>query len=456
MKIKTTLLTLAAIVAAVVAHAVPDIPEGFYWTETANPIPEWLPNQVVYEINVRQYSEEGTFAAVEADLPRIKKLGVNTLWLMPIHPIGELNRKGELGSYYAVKDYYDVNPEFGDKAAFRSFMEAAHSHGMRVILDWVANHSAWDNPLTTEKPHLYVTDASGNFVPPYGTDWTDVIQFDVEHPELADYHAEAMKFWVEEFGVDGFRCDYAIGLPVPAWNRIVSELLEVRADLFMLAESSLGSLQIEAFDATYGWFLMHQFDAIAQGKAPANSLDRVLANRRLHLPKGGRELLCTSNHDENSWNGTVFERLGGGVATFAALTLTMDGIPLIYNGQEAGLDKRLEFFTKDPIVWKDSPLLPIYEKLVALRTSNPALFLGAATQRIDTTDNDKVYAFQRMAETGETVFVIANLTAGNLEFTIGGPNVAGKWVDALTGETVVMEPTTTMALDSWKFHVLTR
>lgn len=420
------------------------------------PLPAWMADQVIYEINVRQYSEAGTFAAVEADLDRLANLGVGTLWLMPIHPIGEVNRKGPLGSYYAVKDYYAVNPEFGGEPAFRSLMQAAHARGMRVILDWVANHSAWDNPLTREQPELYETDASGNFVPPHGTDWTDVIQFDLEHPGLLALHIDAMRYWVTEYGVDGFRCDYALGLPVPFWNAVTAALQAVRPDLFMLAESAQGEFQKAAFHLTYGWELMHQFDRIAQGKAPATSLDGILAARALALPRGGREMLMTSNHDENSWLGTDLERMGGGARVFAVLTLTMDGIPLVYNGQEAGLDKRLAFFERDPIDWQPSPLFDFYKTLIALRRSHPALRPGLPLQRVATTHNESIYAFTRTTTAGQAVMVVANLTARDLDFHIGGPSVEGEWTDLFSGERIRFAATEAMELRSWGFRVLTR
>lgn len=433
-----------------------ETPGGFHWTEQANPMPEWVANQVIYELNVRQYSEKGTFAAVEADLDRIEDLGAHLIWLMPIHPVGEIERKGTLGSYYSVQNYFDVNPEFGTKEDFKSLVNAAHSRGMRVILDWVANHSAWDNPLAQEQPGLYETDAEGRFVPPHGTDWTDVIQFDIHNPELVKLHTEAMSYWVKNYGVDGFRCDVASALPVEFWNSVTAALREIKPDIFMLAESDAGDLQLESFDATYGWKLMHQFNAIAQGRAAASSIDSVLAETQLILPDGGREMLFTSNHDENSWAGTVFERLGGGVQVFAVLKMTLDGIPLIYNGQEIGLDKRLEFFEKDPIDWKPSPLTEFYKKLTGLKRTHPALRTGAGFVRIPSTNNETVYAFLRNAGPDKAVLVVANLAAGDSKVTLGHPFLKGIWTDLFTGEQVLLESTETMDLRSWGHRVLFR
>jgi cyclomaltodextrinase / maltogenic alpha-amylase / neopullulanase len=452
------LFTTAVLIAALATtlQAAPATEPIFNWDRQARALPEWARNATIYEINVRQYSEAGTFAAVETDLDRIASLGVEILWLMPIHPIGEVNRKGSLGSYYAVRDYFGVNPEFGDAESFRSFVRAAHARGLKVILDWVANHSSWDNPLTQTQPELYEKNEQGQFVPPHGTDWTDVIQFDLEHPGLLRFHIEAMRYWVTEFGVDGFRCDYALGLPVGFWEKVGQALRQERSDIFLLAESDQGEMLPDAFNLIYGWELMHGFDAIAQGRAPANSLDAILARRSLILPRNGLEMLMITNHDENSWNGTVFERLGGGHRTFAALSFTMNGVPLIYNGQEIGLDRRLEFFEKDPIQWSASPLFSFYQKLVKLRSTHPALLPGSPTTRIPTTNDAAVYAFLRGNPAGPSVLVVANLTARNLSMRAGHRALAGNWKNAFTGQQIELEANASFTFRSWEFVVLER
>ncbi|MBN2068922.1 MAG: alpha-glucosidase C-terminal domain-containing protein [Opitutales bacterium] len=423
----------------------------------AQGLPSWTHQQVVYEINVRQYSPEGNFRAIEADLPRIHDLGINTLWFMPIYPIGETNRKGPLGSYYSVKDYKGVNPEFGTQEDFRSLIQKAHALGMHVIIDWVGNHSAWDNPLRLEHPEFYMHNEQGGCIPPLGTDWTDVIQFDVNNPGLIDYQAEAMAYWMTEFGVDGFRCDYAVGLPASAWERITARLREINPDVFMLAEAEQPDHQVKAFNASYGWELMHTFNAIVSGEADANDIDNVLERYRLRFPGDASFLLMTSNHDENSWNGTVFQRLGGGVETFAALTLTMDGIPLLYNGQEASLDRRLLFFERDPIDWQQTALTEVYRKLIHLRTSNTALSPAASTTRIPTTDNKHIYAFLRSdPDSPAAVLVIANLTAKDLSFDLASELISGSWTNALTGEALNLSNSESLTLQSWDYLVLYR
>jgi glycosidase len=428
------------------------------WTQPSTALPDWMRNQVVYEINVRQYSAAGTFAAVEADLDRIARLGAGTLWFMPIHPIGALNRKGELGSYYSISDYMEVNPEFGTKADFKSLVDAAHARGMRVILDWVGNHTAWDNVLTQSHPEFFMTDAAGNFIPPIEfPDWTDVIQVDYNNPGMLAYQIEAMRYWVTGFGVDGYRCDYATGLPTGFWNALSAALLETRPDLFLLAEAEVTDHQLEAFHASYGWPVMHAFNDVAQGKQPASHIDDVLAKMRLEFPAGADFLFMTTNHDENSWNGTVFERLGGGAEVFSVLTYVLDGIPLLYNGQEAGMDKRLEFFTRDPIEWRAHRFFKLYQTLNELKRAHPALATGAASLRIPSTADGKVYTLLREAA-GRKVLFIGNLTAGDLEekneVQIGSPAIAGRWRDALTGELLELGPSASFDLKSWQYRLL--
>lgn len=416
--------------------------------------PEWARRTVIYEVNVRQYSAAGNFAAVTADLPRLRDLGVDTLWLMPIHPIGEVNRKGPLGSYYAVKDYFAINPEFGTDADFKQLVDAAHAQGFRVILDWVGNHTAWDHPLTQTHPEFYVRDAQGRFQPPTGFDWTDVIQLDFNHPAVLDYEFEAMAHWVKNFGVDGFRCDFATGVPTPFWNALSARLRALRPDLFLLSESELPQHQLAAFNASYAFEMMHTFNAVAKGTAGVSHIDDTLARSRVRFPRGGALLYYTSNHDENTWQGTEFERLGGGTAPFAVLSFVLDGIPLIYNGQEIGLNRRLEFFQRDPIVWTEHPsLTAFYRTLVQLKRSHPALHTGAAMRRLDTTQNDAVYAALREAG-GRRVLALLNLTARDATADLYDPALAGRWRDAFTGETIEQPAAVTLSLATWGYRVL--
>lgn len=426
--------------------------------QSAIGVPDWIKHAVVYEVNTRQYSAAGTFAAVEADLPRLKALGVDVLWFMPIHPIGEHERKGPLGSPYAVRDYLAVNPEFGTAADFKRLVDAAHAGGFRVIMDWVGNHTAWDNPLSTERPDYFVRDHKGAFVPPLGFDWTDVIQLDFTNRAVWNYEYEAMAHWVRDVGVDGFRCDFATGVPTPFWDEVSARLRELRPDLFLLAESELPQQQVHAFNASYAFAMMQTINAVAQGHASASAIDDTLAARRVRFPRGAVLLNYTTNHDENSWAGTEFERLGGGARVFAVLTFLLDGIPLLYNGQEIGLDRRLAFFERDPIVWPAQPpaLTPFYRTLTALRHDAPALATGAAMRRLPTTRDDAIYAILR-EQGDDRIFACLNLTARDVSgIDLHDAALADEWRDVFTGETVRLNAAHTLELKAWSWRVLRR
>ena len=415
--------------------------------------PGWIRDRVVYEVNVRQYSKAGTFAAVEADLPRIKELGVGAVWFMPIHPIGVANRKGRLGSYYSVSDYRAVNPEFGTHGDFVRLVHAAHAAGLKVIMDWVPNHTSWDHVWTREHPDFYAKDGSGNFMPPYGTDWTDVIQLDYTNRALWDAMIGDMAFWIREADVDGFRCDYSKGVPTEFWNEAARRLRAIRPDLFLLAEAEVSQEQLAAFNASYSFGMMHVFNDVAAGKAEASKISDELTRDSVLFPQGSAFLRYTTNHDENSWQGTVFERLGGGVEPFAVLTFALDGIPLIYNGQEAGLDKRLKFFDSDPITWKASPLAAFYRTLCQLKSQHPALRTGAPMRRIETTDDEAVYAVLRTSPAGDVV-AICNLTGTDVTADAIDSALKGRWEDVFTGEKVALDLPATFKLCAWGFRVL--
>ncbi len=420
-------------------------------------LPEWARGSTIYEINVRQFSATGRFSAVTADLPRLKALGVDVLWLMPIHPIGEAHRKGPLGSYYAAKDYLAVNPEFGSEQDLRDLVTAAHAQGQRVILDWVPNHVSPDNPLTKTHPDFFWRDEQGNLSPPHGTDWTDVVQFNFDAPGLLDYQAGVLLHWVKNFGIDGFRCDVAWGLPTPFWNEVVKRVRAVKPDALFLAEAELPQQQVAAFNLSYGFDLHHAMNSIAQGKKSASGLDEAYAKIRAHFPRGGALMVFTSSHDENSWAGTEFERMGAGYAPFAVLTFLLDGVPMIYNGQEAGLDRRLEFFERDPIVWpkETHPATKLYQVMTALRRAHPALHTGAPMRRLDTTDNATFYAVERSAG-GRQVVGLFNLTAKDAKADLFDPALAGTWRDAFTGESVTLGTLVPLDLKAWRYRVLTR
>ncbi len=420
-------------------------------------LPDWARGSTIYEVNVRQYSASGKFAAVTADLPRLKALGVDILWLMPIHPIGEAHRKGSLGSYYAARDYLAVNPEFGTDQDLRDLVNGAHALGLRVILDWVPNHVSPDNPLTKTHPEFFWRDEQGNLTPPHGTDWTDVVQFDFNAPGLLDYQADVLRHWVKDFGVDGFRCDVAWGLPTPFWNEVTKRVRAANPDAFFLAEAELPQQQVAAFNLSYGFDLHGTMNAIAQGKRSASGIDEAYAKIRAHFPRGAALMVFTSSHDENSWAGTEFDRMGAGYVPFAVLTFLLDGVPMIYNGQEVGLDRRLEFFERDPIVWPAGthPMTRLYQVMTGLRHTHPALRTGAPMRRLDTTDNATFYVVERAA--GERKVVgIFNLTPKDTKADLFDPALAGTWRDAFTGESVTLNALVPLDLKGWRYRVLVK
>jgi len=416
--------------------------------------PEWSKNLSIYEVNIRQFSPEGTFAAVEAQLPRLKELGTDILWLMPIHPIGELNRKGTLGSYYSIKDYYGVNPEFGTPEDFKQLVKKAHEAEMYVIIDWVANHSSWDNPLVTENPEYYKKDSVGNMISPY--DWTDVVAFNYEFNETSGYMLEAMKYWVKEFDIDGYRCDVAELVPATFWDNARKELDKIKP-VFMLAEGEKPWLHT-AFDMTYGWEFHNIKNRIAKGEANANDIETYLKKNDTLYPEGAYRMYFITNHDENSWNGTEFERLGEGVEALYVLTATVPGMPLVYTGQEAGVDKRLEFFEKDPVEWGNYSMTGFYKTILNLKKTNPALYngpWGGNWLRINTNADEKVFAFIREKD-DHKVFVVLNLSPEPVSFTYSGKAHKGKYTELFTGEEVRFRKDESAELPAWGYKVYYR
>ena len=415
--------------------------------------PEWIYNATIYEVNIRQYTPEGTFKAFEAHLPRLKELGVEILWFMPIHPIGVVNRKGSLGSYYSVQDYLGVNPEYGTIEDFKAVVAKAHDLGMKVIIDWVANHTSHDAVLVKEHPDWYVHDAKGNLVSPF--DWSDVAKLDYTKKGLREYIINAMKYWVTDAGIDGFRCDVAAEVPTDFWNDARVELDKVKP-VFMLAEADKPELQKYAFDADYDWGFHHTMNQIAQGKENVNDLEKYLLKSITEYPKNTNKMNFITNHDENSWNGTEFQRMGEAVKTMAALTFVMPGMPLIYSGQEASFNRRLKFFDKDQISWNDSlNLTPFYKKLVDLKKTNSVLaagLKGADIFRVKSSNDSSIFAFTRSNES-EKLFAIFNLTPKDQKITFEGDEYVGSYTDFMLGEAKTMAKGEKIDLKPWEFHI---
>ena len=372
--------------------------------------PEWTYDSVVYEVNIRQFSPEGTFAGVEAQLPRLKDLGVDVLWLMPMYEIGTEGRKGTLGSYYAISDYKKVNPEFGTMEDFQHLLNAAHASGFKVILDWVANQTAPDNVWMTEKPaDFYERDAEGNAIWEY--DWTDTRSLNYENEEVWWAQDDAMRFWLEK-GVDGFRCDAAGEVPAEFWYGILPKMNKDYPDIYLLAEAERDNLAdpTVTFDANYAWELHHLLNSLAKGAKSVTDLKEYIARDAARFPKEAFRLTFTSNHDENSWSGTEFEREGEAWDACAVLCFTLPGSqPLIYTGQEIGLSRRLEFFEKDPITdWSANEYTTFWKTLVDLKHNNPALKAGERGGDIVWLDAPEgVVAFSREVK-GNKVIVLAS------------------------------------------------
>ena len=356
-----------------------------------------LENSVVYEMNVRQYTPEGTFAAAQQELPRLAELGIDILWLMPIYPIGVDGRKGPLGSYYAVKNYCDVNPEFGTLEDFDNFLAEAHRLGLRVVLDWVANHTSPDNVWVTERPaDWYERDAEGNTT--FTADWSDTANLNYENHDVWHGMAGAMRFWMER-GIDGFRCDMACEVPLEFWQEAISGLRADYPNMYMLAEGEEPLLHsLSGFNSSYSWELHHMMNAIARGEQNIPELLAYLEKDAARHPAEAFRLMFTSNHDENSWAGTEFERMGDAAKIMAVLTFTLPGgQPLIYTGQEMGWNKRFEFFQRDPIpAWEKNEYFDFYKELIAIRHANPALAAGANGGKFEVVSaEDSVLVFTR-------------------------------------------------------------
>ena len=377
-RFQTIITSLAALLAAAaLSSCAPkqDTPAGLH--------PDWAYNAVIYEMNIRQYTPEGTFDAAARQLPRLKKLGVDVLWLMPVYPIGVKERKGTLGSYYAIRDYCDVNPEFGDMDDFDRFLSQAHESGFKVILDWVANHTSPDAVWESGKPaDWYVRDSLGNTVTQY--DWTDIAELNYDNKDMRAAMADAMRFWLDK-GVDGFRCDMACEVPVDFWRETLPQLRKDYPGVYFLAEGETPELHEDAFDASYAWKLHHLLNDIAQGRKGVPDLEEYIAEDSAAYPAEAFRLMFTSNHDENSWAGTEFERMGDAARAMAVLTFTLPGgQPLIYTGQEMGWNHRFEFFEKDPVpAWEENSYTDFYKELINIRHRNPALSAGEKGGKFD-------------------------------------------------------------------------
>lgn len=410
----------------------------------------WIQNTNIYEVNLRQYTPEGTINAFAAHLPRLGDMGVETLWFMPLTPIAQKNKKGSMGSYYACSDYTSVSEEFGTLDDFKALVQKAHGMGFKVIIDWVANHTGWDHWWTWEHPDWYEKDEhTGDFKKASGMD--DIIELNFNHPGLRKAMIEAMKFWVTETGVDGFRCDLAFWVQLDFWIEAKGEL-DKTAPLFWLGE--LDALEhpdyMQVFDAAYTWTWMHKTEQFYKGQLSFTDLLQLL-HRYRQAP--GMDAWFTANHDENSWNGTEYEKYGAMAKALAVFSCTWPGVPLVYSGQELPNQKRLQFFEKDVIDWKpDIALHNFYKLLFALKKTNKALGAGASLERLDAGD-DAVLVFKRANGNDE---VLAAINFSGKTVAVSLPPFADTVMTAVFGGSE--ENGTSQqhfTLDPWAFAVFT-
>ena len=419
--------------------------------------PEWSKNATIYQINTRQFIDEGTFRAAEKHLPRLKELGVVILWLMPVHEIGNKNRKGSLGSPYSVKDYYSVNPELGNLDDLKHFVKLAHELGMYVILDWVANHTAWDNSLVYEHPEWYARDWKGDFHPTTWWDWPDIIELDYAHPALRKYMTDAMKYWVSEVDIDGYRCDVAGFIPTDFWNQVRKELDAIKP-VFMLAEWDARDLHAEAFNMTYAWNWYEAVHQLTMGKKDLSSLFVYYSWNEKAYPRDCMRMLFVTNHDINCSEGTEFEQFGEGLGAAIVLSVVSEGMPLIYNGQEAGNPKRLKFFDKDAIEWKEHPNGELYRKLFALKKANTALWnakWGARMIPVPNSAPAKVFSFVRQNE-DDKVFAVFNFSDRSQTVTFEEKLYPGKYTDYFGNQKIELFGASTLRLEPWEYRVFVK
>ena len=416
--------------------------------------PDWSAQTNIYEVNLRQFSSAGTIMAFEKELPRLKDMGVEVLWFMPITPIGVEGRKmteKDLGSYYAVKDYKAFNPEFGTLDDWKAFVKHAHDMGFKVVTDWVANHSAPDNHWMKAHPDFYAKDSAGKLIAPH--DWTDVRKLNYANRELRDSMIDAMKFWVTETGIDGFRCDVADEVPIDFWKECIGELRKIK-HVFMLAEGENLELYNAGFDELYAWNMMKAMAALYAGEKTVVQFDSVVNAEIAKYPKNAYRLFFTTNHDENSWNGTEFEKYGAAYKTFAVFSQTMyQSIPLIYNGQEDLNKKRLKFFVKDTIPWDGvKEMAPFYKTILTLRKANPALAADAGYRKLNSSADNAVFCYLREKE-GHKVAVVLNLSKHAQKFSITDTSIDGEPLNIFMGVKEKLSTGHQFSIEPWGYIV---
>lgn len=422
--------------------------------------PKWAYESTIYELNTRQLTPEGTFAAAEAVLPTLRENGIDILWIMPCQPIGKLTRKGTLGSYYSIIDYCQMNPEFGTREDFEHFLQTAHDLGFKVILDWVANHTAPDSEWTKNEGWHY-RDSLGNLMVQY--DWTDISKLDYHNQDMRNEMLRCMRWWMDSIGIDGFRCDVAGEVPTDFWNWAMADIRKDHPDMFTLAEDEDKAQELTetAFDMYYGWTLHHLMNGVAQGKNSVEDLWAYFAKADSTIRPNAIRMNFITNHDENSWNGTEFERMGNSVPLWSAFCYVVPGMPMIYTGQLSGNHHRLEFFEKDLIDTNpEYAQADLYKQLNQLRADNKALHSpeqGAPMMRI-AADNEHIFACVRHAEgkwCDNTVIAVMNMSGEEQTVTLDLTGYEGKY-DCICGKKITLEATQTFQLKPWEYKIFTK
>ena len=423
--------------------------------------PEWSYSAILYEMNIRQFTTEGTFRAASERLPFLRSIGVDAIWLMPIYPIGEEDRKGSLGSYYSIRDYKGVNPEFGSEADLRDFITKAHALGIKILFDWVANHTARDARWISERPlDWYERDSEGRAKVPW--DWSDTAKLNYANREVWRGQIDAMRYWVEQFGIDGFRCDMAMLVPIEFWQEASAELHSIKSDIFMLAEAEEDNLIEGAFNMSYQWNIHHIMCDIAKGARRVWDLRNAMHAERQRYPREAMRLSFTSNHDENSWSGSEQSRFGRALEVMTAMTFLMPStMPLIYTGQEVGYDHSFAFFDRDPIpeeLYKEGYATEVYRRLADLKHSQRALDSGERggdVIEIENNAKDCMMTFVREVD-GSRVVAIVNLSPYTIHADFRTGIYAGKYRDAISGERVILDEHVERDIAPWHYQILVK
>lgn len=419
--------------------------------------PDWSKNATIYQVNLRQYTAEGTFSAFEQHLPRLKEMGIDILWIGPIHPIGEQKRKGNLGSPYSVKDYYDINPDFGTLEDFKRLVEKIHESGMYVILDWVGNHSAWDNELVETHPDWYMHDRNENLQSSPWNDWSDVVSFDYGQPELRAYMAKALRYWVEETDIDGFRCGVAGYVPLDFWENARLELEQIKP-VFLLAEWESRDLHQKAFDMSYAHSLYKAMASSVKNASGIKSIKEYIATDVNSFPREAYRMTFTDNQDHSNWEGSPESNFGPALDASIILSATLSGMPLVRSGQEAGLNRPLKFFDKDEIEWKKHPNADLFRKLFLLKHQNKALWnghWGGPVIQLHSDKPEQLISFTREMDQ-DKVIVLINYSpipcTANIDFT----SDKGKYQELFGGITMKLKGKVIMHFPPWSYKVLVR